>query len=1290
MIKNSIMQDGQVLFDFPVIQDRSKPCIEIHKNGPYLLFKPLDPIAADILHSLKERAGISAFNNTNYWGIPGDLVYLDAEETTLNKIELWRHLKGDVTKHPLCQFLKINGVEVGVVPTLENYIRKEVRRQEREDTPFPTPSRDVTNTLFERASIGTNLKCSKNYADAGDPSRIIFEKGKRYMVVSSIGNGEDAIKIGVTPISKDAVIKDDDNAFKWSSFHPEMEEFFDDSDEEEAKLTVDMKYPELVAAMRKRVDKMGYPLFEHNAIDACMEALKRGVLNCKPMRMGKAQPLDAKLLTPAGWATMGDIQTGDYVFGKDGLSHKVIGTFPQGKKDVYKVTFSDGSSTECCGEHLWEVYTSEWKYKKQGSKVFELNKIKDNLKFPNGNTRYYIPLVQPIQFSNRDLPLDPYLIGCLLGDGSLSLNSKGYGTIAFSTADQELLEYVAKLVPSGIIPNKHGKYNYELTIPKANGHQFNPLRIILDELNIRHRAESKYIPDIYKFSSVNQRQELLRGLLDTDGSVSIQKSLNSASAVTYSSVSERLCDDVLFLVQSLGGIATKNSRPTYYIKDGTKIACQTSYKLTINFGGTWIPFKLKRKADKYKPSTKFIPSRGIISAEFIGTKECKCISIDAKDSLYVTDHCILTHNTRESITLVNLWGSEKIAIFGSQNVRLAWEKEFKKIGITNFVMVDKLSDLDKPGRFYLMKYGWIRQKTDSSKKERKEHTNYLKPSQRKYSRKVAWSTYKPETIIVYQHNSCPHCKGPLEKPVLKRDESGSISGVGWERSNGYMCRNKECVWTTSNKGKKGAAWSSNKIITHKGGTYIDWGLAAHVNCPEDSIKGRFCTSCKQADSVWIPQVTKRFKKKFSCIIPDEIHNIKDVTTLTAEAIYRMKSRRKIGPTGTLLSNSAMDAYWIMWWVIGGPRDSFPYRHMSGRAKFEQRFCDHAILEKPTGQVDPETNQIIKKTVSKRLPYLKNAPDWWQFAAPKIIRRNYSDKLYLASLEKAGVFKPNVKTIVLKVPMVPKQITLMIEALKNFKTIYEQAKKEADSKQQEMNKTFIMSQMTAMRVIATVPQFINKRFNQNVYDGVPGGGKAYHITNLAKDRIQGGGKVLILSDFIEMQDCITAELKSLGVIKFDTSWDDDERREVLQRFEDDPTLTGLVAGPKAVSEALDFSWADTCICCDVLWSPATQCQAWSRILAPIPRERDCEIFIVLSDNSIDEHMYNVFYSKLQMAEQAMDHRTINRRALEINYQWFAERVIQEEANLVLQLQARTIDDDSINLVVVDDGDWEERV
>jgi len=379
----------------------------------------------------------------------------------------------------------------------------------------------------------------------------------------------------------------------------------------------------------------------------------------------------------------------------------------------------------------------------------------------------------------------------------------------------------------------------------------------------------------------------------------------------------------------------------------------------------------------------------------------------------------------------------------------------------------------------------------------------------------------------------------------------------------------------------------------------------------------------------------------------------------------------------------------MAWIIGGPSECFPYLYTKGFKEFEDRFCEHAILEKPTGQKDEDTGEEIKKTIRRRLPYFKNAPDWWRFAAPKVLRRNYKDPLYLKSLAEAGMQMPECgPPQIVKVPMRPAQVKLMLSALKDFKDVYQKAVEEAKNKNQDLNGQFIMSQMTAMRIVATIPSFINKRFDKEIYTDVAGGGKMYHIATLAKDRVLGGGKVVILTDFIEMQKAVEIELKEYGVIRFDSGWDLDQRREALDRFNDDKETNILVAGTRSVAESLDFSVANTCICCDILWSPRDQSQAWSRILTPTDRERQCEIFIVLSDNSIDEHMYSVFYSKSMMAEQGMDRRIVSRRAIEVDYRWFAERVIMEEAMLELQIreadgESKVLKTEDINESLMDD-------
>jgi hypothetical protein len=128
---------------------------------------------------------------------------------------------------------------------------------------------------------------------------------------------------------------------------------------------------------------LDYMPFQKAGIRYALE--RQGVLIADEMGLGKAQPLSAKLLTPSGWKTMGDISKGDYVFGSDGKPYRVEGVYPRGVRSVYRVTFSDGATTECCLEHLWQVTTPLRKWQGYERKVVELGEIKDKLQDPDGN-----------------------------------------------------------------------------------------------------------------------------------------------------------------------------------------------------------------------------------------------------------------------------------------------------------------------------------------------------------------------------------------------------------------------------------------------------------------------------------------------------------------------------------------------------------------------------------------------------------------------------------------------------------------------------------------------------------------------------------------------------------------------------------------------------------------------------------------------------------------------------------------------------------------------------------------
>jgi len=362
------------------------------------------------------------------------------------------------------------------------------------------------------------------------------------------------------------------------------------------------------------------------------------------MGTGKAQPVDAKVLTPHGWKFMGQIAIGEMVIAANGMPTRVVGVFPQGEKEIYRVTFTDGSSTECCDEHLWQVNTPLRKWRGRSARILPLHEIRRSLAHRNGNLQHFIPIVQPVEFEGKEIPLDPYLLGALLGDGTLS-NRTG---LAFTTADTDMIERIEAALPHGMLLRRVGKYDYRISNDRRGIP--NPMISALREIGLmEHRAESKFVPDLYRFGSAQTRLAVLQGLMDTDGYTS-----GDNNTLELTTVSPALADDIRFLVQSLGGVATITTKQPYYTHAGVKRKGQLAYRVHISLPNGTQPFRLRRKLERYQPRTKYHPTRAIKSVEFVGRKAAQCIKVEAEDGLYVTDDFIVTHNTTIAITVSEL------------------------------------------------------------------------------------------------------------------------------------------------------------------------------------------------------------------------------------------------------------------------------------------------------------------------------------------------------------------------------------------------------------------------------------------------------------------------------------------------------------------------------------------------------------------------------------------------------------------------------------------------------------
>lgn len=428
---------------------------------------------------------------------------------------------------------------------------------------------------------------------------------------------------------------------------------------EMAKLPVPWKI-DAEKAIAEAQHALGFKLAEQQYAGVKMMLESRvSVLTGGP-GVGKAQPVDSMVLTPKGFVRIGALSVGDKIIAADGSISNVVGVFPQGVKDVYRITFEDGRSTRSCGEHLWKVWTrtSVWspekkkKVRDRGWRVLSLDEIRDRRERGAAeNERMAVPMFSPPSDKDRVLPVDPYLMGALLGDGSMS-------SMMIAKNDADFLEKISRIVrDAGLVANVRtpGK---GCSYVRISGQHKNWLRDYLRDSGLLNcRSHEKFIPDEFMLASSRQRLELVRGLMDTDGTSGKNRS------VTFSSTSEVLARQMQRLIWSLGGKASISERQTYFTGTvGEKKAGRKSYLVGISRENAGELFWLERKGVRLAGQREINRRLRISGIEPAGKAECVCIKIDHPDELYVTDDYIVTHNTSTLNVLLHIFKKHKIPI----------------------------------------------------------------------------------------------------------------------------------------------------------------------------------------------------------------------------------------------------------------------------------------------------------------------------------------------------------------------------------------------------------------------------------------------------------------------------------------------------------------------------------------------------------------------------------------------------------------------------------------------------
>ncbi|MGH3443574.1 MAG: PhoH family protein [Nitriliruptorales bacterium] len=439
----------------------------------------------------------------------------------------------------------------------------------------------------------------------------------------------------------------------------------------------------LPGTLQEKIDPYLRPLWDalHDMMDAdeLIAHVDRGTIEVAPLgyMRGRAQPTSTPVATPTGFVPIGTLQPGDLVVGSDGRPTPVLGVHPQGRKQVYRLSTQDGASTLCCGEHLWAVWTRKDRERGKPARVLETREMVGRLRTAHCHT-YELPLVEPVEFVPRDVPTDPYALGLLLGDGCMT----GSTTPSFATSDPELAEELQRALDGVEARWRRGP---DHVLDREGGGRgagqggvlvANPVTVQLRGSGLLGtKSATKFIPEDYLHNSADVRLAVLQGLLDSDGGPVTQR--GRTRRIRYTTVSERLRDDVLFLVRSLGGVAywstgkargrkpgMANGRPVPHRSDAYTLDIRLPegldpFRLTRKLDPFRLtrkldPFRLTRKLDPFRLTRKLEvyrrhgggrPMRFVDRIEPVGEEETVCIQVAAADSLYVTEDFLVTHNT---------------------------------------------------------------------------------------------------------------------------------------------------------------------------------------------------------------------------------------------------------------------------------------------------------------------------------------------------------------------------------------------------------------------------------------------------------------------------------------------------------------------------------------------------------------------------------------------------------------------------------------------------------------------
>lgn len=449
---------------------------------------------------------------------------------------------------------------------------------------------------------------------------------------------------------------------------------------------VETEYTDRNGDIRKRRERvLQFPSFwdyDYYYFCAIEEAEQQGkhMAVLKSRQRGYEQPYSELVATPNGFVQMSSLKVGDEIWNPDGKTTKVLEIYEQGFKDVYKLTLADGRSVRCGADHLWEVICANNHFKHN---VFTTHDLLNNGLYNQCTVqgkrynayKYYLPAIEPLQYSEKQQNVPAYVLGALLGDGALTKR-----TPKISSIDQEILDRIQYLLGDGF------EFKYDPTTTceyrivdkerfmhkdEFNNGQYgvNRLHRWIDQLGLCVSCAYKFIPDQYKYGSIEQRYELIRGLMDTDGYIS------KDGGMSFVNTSKYLIDDFVEVLRSLGILCSVSKRAPGKggVRNGRAIF-GTKFSYVVYIKGNPDIFHLSRKRNRIKKNRKFSNKVAITNIEYLGEQEKqRCIFVSNENHLYLTRDYIPTHNSFKGASMLV---RNYMLIPGSKNFAVASEQKF--------------------------------------------------------------------------------------------------------------------------------------------------------------------------------------------------------------------------------------------------------------------------------------------------------------------------------------------------------------------------------------------------------------------------------------------------------------------------------------------------------------------------------------------------------------------------------------------------------------------------------------